>query len=443
MPNLELDERFLGRVKQALTEERQEVLDALGRDKLAPVDADLIDLIGMLFEYMLNDPVLPNAAKALISHLHTPYLKVALIDRRLLVNRNHPARQLLDDMVEAGSLWVEEANPNRGIFPHIQRTVDRVLQEFSDDVSLFDELLKDFQAAVEEQRKRTDTMEQRTKEAARGRERLQLAKQHAAKEIQTLVQRQPLPEPVLTFLHRNWLDMLAFIALRNEAGDDSAPWKDAVATAEQLIGLFEPSLQQAELERRVAAAPQLRQRIGEGVRSMGSYNHSVLDAVNVVLDDPLRWRERLATEGGTEDTSGVAQSASANSYMRSIIDDSSEDELSEEERAMIERLRKMKFGTWFEFTGDDGTPPRRIKLSWMSLLTSTCMFVERSGMQAEIKTLRELAQEMLSGRARIIPKQQHPFIERALVSIRKVLTQEEIDAGELGGDADTTEPAPK
>jgi hypothetical protein len=129
------------------------------------------------------------------------------------------------------------------------------------------------------------------------------------------------------------------------------------------------------------------------------------------------------------------QIASTSSYMRAIVDDSNEESLSDEERAMIERLRKLKFGTWFEFTGDDGATTKRIKLSWMSLLTSTCMFVDRSGMQAEIKTLGELAQEILSGRARVIPKQQHPFIERALVSVRKVLSQAE------GGD-DSRRPMP-
>ena len=81
----------------------------------------------------------------------------------------------------------------------------------------------------------------------------------------------------------------------------------------------------------------------------------------------------------------------------------------------------MKFGTWFEFKSDTGGVSRRIKLSWLSPLTSTCMFVDRSGMQAEIKTLQELAQEILSGRAKVIPRPKHPFIERALVSIRQML----------------------
>jgi hypothetical protein len=88
---------------------------------------------------------------------------------------------------------------------------------------------------------------------------------------------------------------------------------------------------------------------------------------------------------------------------------------------MVARLRNLRFGTWFELIGDIGAAPRRVKLSWISPLTSTCMFVDRSGMQAEVKSLRDLAGEMLAGRARLIPRPKHPFIDRALVSIRKVL----------------------
>ena len=160
-PNIEVDTAFVERVKDALSQEREQILSAIDRDKLSPMDADLIDLIGMLFEYMLNDPVLPNVAKALLSHLHTPYLKVALIDRRLLVDSRHPARQLLDQMVEAGSLWVEEGNPSRGMFPVMQQVVDRVLQEFTDNVGLFDELLAYFEEKMREQQRRSDTTEQR------------------------------------------------------------------------------------------------------------------------------------------------------------------------------------------------------------------------------------------------------------------------------------------
>ncbi|MCU0918590.1 MAG: DUF1631 domain-containing protein, partial [Planctomycetes bacterium] len=174
-PNIQIDAAFLERVKAALSQAREEVLEQINRDDLSEVDSDLIDLIGMLFEYMLNDPVLPDAIKALLSHLHTPYLKVALIDRRLLVDNGHPARRLLDEMVEAGSLWVDETGATRWIFPLMQQTVDRVLEEFTDDVGLFEELLESFRTGMQEQERRADILEQRTQEAARGREKLHLS----------------------------------------------------------------------------------------------------------------------------------------------------------------------------------------------------------------------------------------------------------------------------
>lgn len=436
---MQMDERFVGPVKQALEDEREQVLDALDRDKLAPVDADLIDLIGLLFEYMLNDPVLPNSAKALISHLHTPYLKLALIDRRLLVNSDHAARRLLDEMVEAGSLWMEETHPNRGIYPHIQRVVDRVLQEFSDDVSLFDELLEYFNGAVAEQRKRTDTMERRTTEAARGRERLQLARQRAAKEIHALTRDRSLPPALVTFLRQTWLDLLAFILLRNEAGEDSEAWADAIDIARQLIELFDPALDDAELERRLPGLPGLRARIQNAVRSLGSHNHAAMERLTALLEDPREWRSQPGHEDSTQDSAHEVSTPA--SYMRAIVDDSDETVLDEDERVMIERLRKTKFGTWFELRDGDTGAVKRVKLSWMSLLTSTCMFVDRAGMQAEVKTLRELARDMLSGEARVIPKQQHPFIERALVSIRKALSQEDEAVSPLGQTAAHAAPA--
>ncbi|MEW8299079.1 MAG: DUF1631 family protein, partial [Candidatus Thiodiazotropha sp.] len=84
--NIEIDEQFLIRVKHTLAEERHKLYTEVGADRLEAADEDTIDLVGMLFEYMLNDPLLPAVAKALISHLHTPYLKVAIIDRRLLTD---------------------------------------------------------------------------------------------------------------------------------------------------------------------------------------------------------------------------------------------------------------------------------------------------------------------------------------------------------------------
>jgi hypothetical protein len=398
-------------------------LEQISREDLAEVDADLIDLIGMLFEYMLNDPVLPNAAKALLSHLHTPYLKVALIDRRLLVDSRHPARHLLDEMVEAGSLWVDETSPTRGIFPLMQQTVDRVLQEFTDDIGLFEELVESFKEGMQEQQRRADTVEHRTQEAARGREKLHLSKQRASRQVQVLLGRHPIPPALAQFLSTTWTDRLVFILLREHDGEDSASWRDAVVLAERLVGLFDPALAETDRRQQIAQIPRLRTEVLGQVERMGSYSRTTVDALRALLDNPGAWGTVAlpspAVALGRVAKGGISLGTLPTSLPQA--DTGLESALSDAQKEMIERLRKMRYGTWFEFATGDGDAPRRIKLSWMSPLTSTCMFVDRAGVQAEIKTLRELADELLSGRAKVIPRPKHPFIDRALVSIRKML----------------------
>jgi hypothetical protein len=418
-PNIEVDTAFVERVKDALSREREQILSTVDRDKLSPVDADLIDLIGMLFEYMLNDPVLPNVAKALLSHLHTPYLKVALIDRRLLVDSRHPARQLLDQMVEAGSQWVEEGNPSRGMFPVMQQVVDRVLQEFTDNVGLFDELLAYFEEKMREQQRRSDSTEQRTQEAARGREKLALAKQRAAREIQTLVSRHPVPQPVGAFLSQTWLDHLTFILLRDPEQDQGNAWRRAGAVMEQLVALFDPEATAQARNARLATLPKLRDDIATTAQRLGRFSSANVAALLALLDSPKDWKVQTTGQSETAPREGFA--FAAGTPVPQITTATSDEDLTEPERQMVERLRRMRFGTWFEFMAAQGIPARRIKLSWMSPLTSTCMFVDRAGMQAEVKSLRDLAQEILAGRAKVIPKPKHPFIDRALVSIRKML----------------------
>ena len=420
LPSLEVDVAFVERVKESLALEREQILSSIDQDKLAPMDSDLIDLIGMLFEYMLNDPILPNVAKALLSHLHTPYLKVALIDRRLLVDAGHPARRLLDQMVEAGSQWVDEANPTRGIFPAMEQIVDRVLQEFNDDVGLFGELLDFLDEKIVEQQRRSDTTEQRTQEAARGREKLALAKQRAAREIRHLTGGRPVPKPVAAFLSKTWLDHLVFIVLRDEEQDQGHAWRRAVKVAEQLVALFDPQSDPDRRRAHAAALPRLRDEIAATAQRLGSFNSSAVAALLALLDSPESWQSRdlERAEVPVSQTHGFPSGSSAPNLTSTRALD---EDLSEPEREMVERLGKMRFGTWFEFTGTADSPPRRIKLSWVSPLTSTCMFVNRAGMQAETKSLRDLAQEILAGGARVIPRPKHPFIDRALVSIHKIL----------------------
>ncbi|WP_163525979.1 DUF1631 family protein, partial [Klebsiella oxytoca] len=60
-----------------------------------------IDLVGMLFDVMLDERELEGRSRELIGRLVVPFVKVAMLDRRMFVQKTHPARKLLNSLAEA------------------------------------------------------------------------------------------------------------------------------------------------------------------------------------------------------------------------------------------------------------------------------------------------------------------------------------------------------
>lgn len=421
IPNVELDEAFLSRVKQTLTEERHKLYAQLGEGRLDAADEDTIDLVGMLFEYMLNDPVLPAVAKALISHLHTPYLKVAIIDRHLLTDSDHHARQLLDSLVEAGSHWIDERNLKRGIYPDMQNVIDRILKEFTDNLDLFSNLLIMFRKKMDDFRRKSDILEKRAQDSIKGKEKLSIARQRATQEMRARSFSENLPKVAKEFLEQTWVDKLIFILLRHPDGELSDEWKEALNIADDLAWQFEPRESESELRDLENNLPTLKQSIEEGLASLGGFHQEKRKALFELLDKP-QTVQVVASEVDTPTTpifeTGPEPSTSAQPQDEQPAP---EEQIPEQEMDLMEKLRKIQFGTWFEITSTTGKEPQRVKLSWLSPLTSSCMFVDRAGVQTAIKPLRTLAQEILNGEAKILEENNDPFVERTLHAIRRML----------------------
>jgi hypothetical protein len=425
--NIEIDEQFLIRVKHTLAEERHKLYAEVGADRLEAADEDTIDLVGMLFEYMLNDPVLPAVAKALISHLHTPYLKVAIIDRKLLTNSNHQARQLLDSLVEAGSHWIDERNLKRGIYPDMQNVVDRVLKEFSDDVSLFGALLETFKKRMDEFRRKTDILEKRAQDSIKGREKLNIARQRASQEMKARSFSENLPKPVKEFLDQTWVDKLIFILLRHPDGEMSEDWKEALQIADEISWTFEPKTTQ-EHEELEQSLPELRKAIERGLASLGGFHQEksqtlfeLLSSADAAILATEQASSLLSEEANDSAAAEIGNKPKLEAVPSKEIDNEDEEALPEDEEAMMEKLRKIRFGTWFEIHDTHSGETQKVKLSWLSPLTASCMFVDRAGVQTAIKPLRTLAQEILNGESTILEDSNDPFVERTLHAIRRML----------------------
>lgn len=390
-----------------------------GQQKVSDQEADVIDLVGMLFDFILDDDNLPDSCKTTLSHLHTPYLKVALQDKALFTQHHHPARRLLNAMAQAGVLYGGEGD-ERGLLAKMQWVVERVIHDFFGDLQLFNNLLEEFNEFVATLRHKVELRERRAVEAAKGRDKLLGARQHAVEVIgNSLSNRQP-PTIIRNFLELTWADVLVFVLLRN--GEQSPEWQRACEAAEQLAwsGTL---LDDAGRERLQKLRVPLLEDLRKGLELLGGYHE---DGIRRLLQDLVACQH--AVQAKQPHVAAQLKPSLPESPLGAMLGEDAAlatlapraSTLSPRAQALAKELGHIEFGTWFEFVNGDQV--RTLKLSWFSPTTRNYMFVDQSGQRVAIKPLTQLATEMEQGLARIVtPERGAPLVDRALTAIYRVL----------------------
>lgn len=206
---------------------------------IGQVDSDVINLVSMLFDFILEDRQLHPVMKALIGRLQIPVLKVALTDKTFFNRGGHPVRKLLNELALSAIGWNEKRAGQRDpLYEKISSVVDRVLNEFTDNVSLFDELLKDYCHFTDLDRRRGELIEQRLKDAEEGRARQERASQVAESLVKSFTAERDVPGAVLGMLNEAWTKYLQWVFLRE--GEDSARWADASELTGHLVWSVDP-----------------------------------------------------------------------------------------------------------------------------------------------------------------------------------------------------------
>jgi len=415
--NIEIDENLIEGLQSTLNAEREKIFRGVDRRKLPAADTNVIELVGMLFEYMLMEEKLPNVVKALLSRLHTPLLKVAVVDRQFFTRAAHPARKLLNDMTAAGKRWVEESNIERGIFPKMKEIVDRVLVEFEEDVGIFELFLQDFNKSVSELQQRARLVEQRNAEAADGQDKLHAARARAQQEIVRLAAEKPLGEAGHDFLRRVWADKLTFILLRNAEGDTCKDWHTAVSLAQRMIDSLLPPASEEARQKRQQALAELQQELRQLTRMMQQGDKDKL--VARLFESQQTALEKIVPLGA-RNVPATPPTPAQHTVPVDAHGGSDKQPLTAAQRTAIAQLQGIPFGTWFEFSSE-GEAPQRVKLSWRSTITEKFMFVDQMGVKAVVVSMRELADCVINGRARVLREEKKPFVDRALQAIHRML----------------------
>ncbi|RMG36682.1 MAG: DUF1631 domain-containing protein [Gammaproteobacteria bacterium] len=428
----------------SLRELQAELMLSLGRElevgspdrpakRLADSDRSMLDVIELLFDFILGDENLPEPMKALLGRLQIPMLKVGLMDRRFFSDPSHPARRLLNSLARAALAWTDDGDRSaNSAYGRIESAVTRVLSDFTDDVLVFEQVYEEFRNWLEREQRNATVAEKRLAQAREGQEHLHLARSQVNEELQALYNscRAPncrLPEPVKELLDTGWRDVMLLSLLRE--GEQSEAWENARTRAKELVWSVQPKQDPAERKRLLEAIPNLLTALREGLNNISFDQHraaALFKELQVCHIAALRgsWAEEVPVADVEEPDTGEA----SGEVEEIVLESSSPVAASEEPRDEYhEQAEKMAPGTWLEWTDAEGREVRG-KLSWRSQLTGNCVFVDRRGMKIAEMTLPGVAALLRSGNGRILEDLDTPLMDRALNAMLDVLKRTDPEA---------------
>ena len=420
------------------------------------VDEDVINLVSMLFEFILDDRTLPDSLKALIARLQIPMLKVAVLDKTFFSRGSHPARRLLNEIASAALGWVDQDDVQRDtLYQRIDQVVQRLLNDFVDDPAIFAELLAEFMAFTGDERRRSDLLEQRTRDAEEGRAKSELARQQVEQALNQRLLGKTLPETVVRLLQEAWSKVLMLTCLKH--GVESAQWQAVLVTMDELVWSVEPHEDPQARLRLLELVPGLLRSLREGLDSAGidpfvtSEFFARLEALHVqafqrfkrampvVVDNSEAAAPTLAEEAAQvlpadevatvlpllELPVSVEAQQAEEPEMVEVIEEiillapgerreqESEVNLADDDEALLQ-VDGLRVGSWVEFQEDEENK-LRCKLAAVIKPSGKFIFVNRTGMKVLEKTRMGLAVEFRRGAIRLLDDAL--LFDRALESV--------------------------
>ena len=93
----------------------------------------------------------------------------------LVAKKTHPSRLLVNALAEAGLGWSPDMGSDDPLYRRIESIVRRILDDFSDNLALFDELREDLEKFLEEEEKAAEANIGSSADQINQRDRVQIA----------------------------------------------------------------------------------------------------------------------------------------------------------------------------------------------------------------------------------------------------------------------------
>lgn len=357
---------------RALHTVRQSLHDRLNADEQV-----VTDIVIVMFDRLFADPRISVQLQPMIRRLQLPVLELAIRDRSLLTQVQHPVRKLIDLIAEFG-LTLELSASDESTVLSVANIVDGLLQISSSEPRAFqlafdrlDDLFYHHEEAALQRNAAVRELEHR--------EAREFASRHAAREIAVRLQNRMLPDSVTAFIDIVWRDVL--LSGYVKSGPNGEAWKLGLTTLDDLLKSLSPATQHAERAHLIMRLPPLI-RLLQGARHIGPQDPSSMEG----FFTELTRLHALALAGDWTALGGTRFVPSDDALSADDLAISPSAELSE---------MGIACGDWFETR--DARGQRRWRLNWITSIRGTCVFKHYESNSTRIMSIDDLRASLASG----------------------------------------------
>ena len=374
----------------------RDVVPGYSSGEISVLDATTTELVAMLFDFVLARTELRDEIKVLLGRLQIPMLKASMVDRGFFSRKNHPGRQLLNRLADAGLGWAPADGLQDPLYLKIRDVVDHINRDFVDDLGIFMKALVDLEQFIAGQEQDARPIIEAETAEAQEADRHIAAVKGAKDTVDARIGTHALPEQVKEFIEIAWQPHLQDALL--ERGKDSPEFSKAVEALDELIWSVSPKDQPTERAQLSQRVPSLVRRLREGLKSLS-------DETIAPFFDKL-----------FEVHSGLLRGATPEYEAPVVLPDASNDTAFDPFRELVKNIERNQ---WIEMSDDKGALTYA-KLAWISPQGTTYLFTTRLGRKAASLAPDELAEWFRSDKARMIESE--PIVDRALAGMFQTAT---------------------
>jgi hypothetical protein len=360
------------------------------------LDRGTVDALAEVFDYVFAERAIPMQMKVIIGRLQIPVLKAAMIDRDFFLSDKHPARQLVDTLAGASVAWVPAKGEHDPLYVRIEKTVQRVLTEFEDDLSLYVDLLQEFTEFLFETEQQARARVEPVVQKERQGESLDQALAHVDEvvhaRIKALSADAPLAAFLLPFLTNPWREVMAR-AWMDEATRDKA-FAQTLATMEQLIWSVQPKTTSEERRQLVAVLPEMVRQLNLGLDHIEWNGKPRADFTRRLITThtlAIRLTQPVSLDSG----SAALEEREGKAAMQQLDARLAATHFAKED-TFDAQVQNFQRGMWFDVMPQAGTQIR-CRLSWVSPMRTRLLFTNREGYDAFVRSEREVASMLRAG----------------------------------------------